>query len=1081
MRTARLSAVLLVALALGSCGRTRSQTEVAPQPALSTSTTLKSLGLYELRVNALGTSHAQAMVTRAGLSAQATEIQGLTFVPHNMVNLRDPAQHVNHMTASFTVTNNTGTTIIVPTFVPVDTDGAYATDGETPFRSVTTRTGAPASAAGMQIEQSYHTNGASIEVDPSATPLVGNLDTGALELNLPAGTTAPGVSHQGWQSATLAPGASVVVNFAASVPMPGTDIGDSDPFSFSLVFAVTDSPAKANLTPIASVQGQTPAADVASPLSGQTVTVEGIVTSVLPGLSGFFVQEEGIDADRDAATSEGIFVYCASNCPSLSAGTRVKVAGTVAEFGGSTQLTSPSVSVVASGVIAPKAISLTLPFDKAQQERYEGMRVTFPETLTVTNNYTYGRYGQLDLSNNGRVFNPTNGNAKTGQSTVTLDDGISAQNPANLNYLSNENTRRTGDTVTGLSGIWHSVANLPMIEPAGAVDFVSVNARTANAQPHDVGGTLKVGGANVLNYFTTYGSSTDRGANNATELQRQRTKMASNLVTLNADVLTLMEVQNNGDTALSDLVAALNEKAGAGTYAAVKTGAVGTDAIKVAIIYKPAKVTPVGAYMTDTNSVFSRPPVAQTFRDNATGGVFSVVANHFKSKGSCNASDPDLGQGCWNNLRVQQSTQLLNFVKTIQQQSGDQDVLLLGDFNAYGAEDPIKTLQGGGFESLNLRIPAEDRYSYQFGGQFGYLDHALSSGSLSAQVTGITEWHVNSDEPTIADYNIEYKKTTGCTATNCTGIDLFDPASPFRASDHDPVLVGLNLTTDGGPVNPGPVNPATPVTSLSANPAALTVTAGGAAVNTTLTTSTQNYSGADLTISTQSGAGLSVTPSVTTVSPNGTFTVSVRAPIGTAAGTYPVTVTTTGEGGLSASTTLNVTVGVGGAVTPVSGHLVISEVYGGGGNTGATYTHDFIEIFNPTNATINLSGYSVQYASATGTSWNLTPLTNVNLAPGQYYLVQQAKGTGGTTPLPTPDASGTIAMAGASGQVALVEGTTKITSSTDAAVRDYVKYSASNTTSARRVSPCVDTDAASDFTTGPADPQNTASPLTTCQ
>ncbi|MFD2608379.1 ExeM/NucH family extracellular endonuclease [Deinococcus taklimakanensis] len=982
-KPARLALLVGAALALGSCAQQTSVPATAPEATTpTTSKPISSLGVYELNINGVGENQMQASVTRAGgLSAQAAEIQGLKFDLLSNSTVADNVQGILHIVTSFTVTNNSGQNIAVPTYIPLDTDGSYATDGETPFRNVVSRKGVPMSGTNIRVEKGYRLSGGAVNEDPNATPLVSNLDTGALQLSLPAGTTAPGISHQGWQTATLAPGASQVVNFAMRVPLQGKDVGDNDPFRFSLVFTVADNPGTVSLTNIASIQGSTPGGDQAAALTGPQ-TIEGVVTSVVPGLSGFFVQEEGIDADADANTSNGVFVYCAASCPAVTTNSRVRVTGTAAEFGGATQLTNPAVTVLASGVPAPAPVALTLPLDKTQLERYEGMRVSFPETLTVTNNYTYGRYGQLDLSNGGRVFNPTNGNAKTGQSTITLDDGISAQNPLNLNYLGSENTRRTGDTVTGLMGIWHAVANLPMLEPEGPVNFVSANSRAANAQPKDVGGSLKVGGANVLNYFTTYGSSADRGANNTTELQRQRTKMANNLVTLNADVLTLMEVQNNGDTALNDLVAALNEKAGAGTYAAVKTGTVGTDAIKVAVIYKPGKVTPVGQYMIDTNSVFSRPPVAQTFRDKATGGVFSVVANHFKSKGSCPASgDTDQGQGCWNNLRVQQATQLLNFVKTIQQTSGDQDVILLGDFNAYGAEDPIKTLQNGGFESLNMRIPAEDRYSYQFNGQFGYLDHALSSQGLSGQVTGITEWHVNSDEPVTADYNTEFKAIPECGGgSNCLGKDLFDAASPFRASDHDPVLVGLNLTADAG------TTPTTPTTALSANPSTLTVTAGGPAVSSTLSTSTQNYSGADLAVSSSNSAGLSVTPSATTVSPNGTFTVSVSAPAGTAAGTYPVTVTTTGDSGLSASTTLNVTVGAPGTTPPtppVTGgsDLIFSEYVEGSSNNKA------IEIYNAGSSAADLSAYSVELYSNGNTSGTSKQALSGTLAPGATLVL----------------------------------------------------------------------------------------------
>ena len=105
----------------------------------------------------------------------------------------------------------------------------------------------------------------------------------------------------------------------------------------------------------------------------------------------------------------------------------------------------------------------------------------------------------------------------------------------------------------------------------------------------------------------------------------------------------------------------------------------------------------------------------------------------------------------------------------------------------------------------------------------------------------------------------------------------------------------------------------------------------------------------------------------------------------------------------------------------VSSTVVISQVYGGGGNSGSTFKNDFVELFNRGATTVSLNGWSVQYASATGTTWQVTNLTNVSIAPGQYYLVQEAQGTGGTVNLPTPDATGTIAMSATAGKVALVE------------------------------------------------------------
>ncbi|MEW5743509.1 MAG: lamin tail domain-containing protein, partial [Myxococcota bacterium] len=119
----------------------------------------------------------------------------------------------------------------------------------------------------------------------------------------------------------------------------------------------------------------------------------------------------------------------------------------------------------------------------------------------------------------------------------------------------------------------------------------------------------------------------------------------------------------------------------------------------------------------------------------------------------------------------------------------------------------------------------------------------------------------------------------------------------------------------------------------------------------------------------------------------------------------------------------------GGGVSNVcgspAGRVVISQIYGAGGNAGATWTHDFVELFNPSSVTVNLSGWSLQYGSATGTTWQVTPLSGV-LTPGRYLLVQQASGGGGTTPLPAPDVVGSVGLAASSGKIALVRSTTAL-------------------------------------------------------
>lgn len=182
------------------------------------------------------------------------------------------------------------------------------------------------------------------------------------------------------------------------------------------------------------------------------------------------------------------------------------------------------------------------------------------------------------------------------------------------------------------------------------------------------------------------------------------------------------------------------------------------------------------------------------------------------------------------------------------------------------------------------------------------------------------------------------------------------------------------------------------------------------------------------------------------------------------------------------------------ATYAASPDVVISQVYGGGGNSGATYTNDFIELFNRGTSTVNLAGWSVQYASATGTTWQVTLLSG-SIAPGQFFLVQQAQGAGGTTALPTPDAVGTIAMSGTAGKVALLASTTALTGACPAGTVDLVGYGAtascfegagptpapSNTNSVSRTDPCQDIDSNSlEFIAGAPNPRNTAAPLNSC-
>lgn len=631
---------------------------------------------------------------------------------------------------------------------------------------------------------------------------------------LPAGITLDNVSPAAADGAT----ASATLNVAA-----GTAIGNySIPVSFanddaqsaSCTVSITIQ-AAAGITRIYDIQGN----GNASPLTGSNVTTEGIVTAVFPSLSGYFLQDATGDGLAD--TSDGIFVYAPG--ASVSVGQKLRLTATVAEYNTVTELTYPSnVQLLGSGFnVTPTDIALPESVE-GELERYEGMLVRITTPLTVSQNYFQGRYGQVTLSADGRLEIPTNryqpGSPEAltqadenARRRIVLDDGSGAQNPNPIPFIGADNTLRAGDTVTDLTGVIDhglitsnsSGARDYKLHPTITPTFTRDNPRTT--APANVGGNVKVASFNVLNYFTTFtdgatasgqtgqgctlGGSTSasncRGASNAAEFARQQAKIVAALKAINADIVGLMEIQNNGNVAVQNLVNALNTAYGRNVYAAVTNlnGPTGTDAIRVALIYKPATVTPDGAALADSNAIHNRPPLAQTFRA-ANGEKLSVVVNHFKSKSCSDASGADAdqgdGQGCYNGRREQQAMALLGFVDTVKAQAGDSDVLVIGDLNSYGMENPIRRLTDAGLvNEIATRIA--EPYSYTFDGESGYLDHALASTSLSAQLAGIADWHINTDEPSVIDYNTEFKPQ-----------DLYS-ATPYRSSDHDPVIVGINL------------------------------------------------------------------------------------------------------------------------------------------------------------------------------------------------------------------------------------------------------------------------------------------------
>jgi predicted extracellular nuclease len=563
---------------------------------------------------------------------------------------------------------------------------------------------------------------------------------------------------------------------------------------------------------IGAVQGS----GFSTPIASE-VTVAGVVVADVPLLGGFYLQDP--DGDGAATTSDGIFVASSS---AVGLGDSVAVTGTPGENFGETRVTASAVSVCTPAppdplTTLPAAAPLDLPSDAAAREPLEGMLVAPVDVLTVSEVFALTRFGELTLSEGGLLVQPTElarpGSAEAQAVAASnalrhliLDDGSNASTSAtNRPYLTIDLPVRVGDELTFTApvvlgfgfGSWR-------LQPAdGTPDGTFALQNTRPAAPDAVGGDITIAAFNVLNYFLTLGPP-GRGATSAPALERQAAKIVTAILALDADIVTLMEIEDsnstgldggsgNADLALADLVGRLNAVAGPGTYAYSpfpdELLAVDRDVIRSAIIYRPAAVTPVGdsvGLVDETVWFNAREPIAQTFE--AQGDVFTVVANHFKSKtpGAPTGDNVDTGdgQGEWNGDRRRQAASLLAFVGQLQAATGDTDVLLMGDFNAYTQEDPIDDMRTAGFTDVGSLFDPE-RYSYVFDELSGSLDHGLASASLLAKVTEAVHWNINAVE----SFSYQY-----------TGDPAFQsppgPApTPYRSSDHDPLVIGLDLAT----------------------------------------------------------------------------------------------------------------------------------------------------------------------------------------------------------------------------------------------------------------------------------------------
>jgi predicted extracellular nuclease len=520
--------------------------------------------------------------------------------------------------------------------------------------------------------------------------------------------------------------------------------------------------------------------------AGQSVITTGIVTAKFIGtgkINGYFLQDE--TGDGNSATSDAIFVY--STTDNVNVGDKIKLTATASEYNGRTQLsTISSKELIASNktIVTQK---VTFSFNNFNWEQYESMLVEFNQTLYVSANANLQQYGQLSLSPV-RKYSPTNQyypsttecinlTTQNSKAPILVDDGVTTAFASSLLLADANGNRRNGERTANLQAIVDDLSGSYVVYPTQKPVFYG-NPRPTNISK--LGNyNLKVCAFNVEYYLTTYG--TGYGAADATQAARQHTKIIAALLAIDADIYGLIEIEQ-GQDALTKLVNALNAATVAGRYAFVNDGGlISGTYTKVGYIYRTDKVQTYQS-LQNNNSVspYNRKK-AQAFTLLSNNHRFIFSLNHFKAKSGCSTAygadvDAGDGQSCYNATRVSEANSTISNSVSWKSVYNDNDVLIMGDLNAYGKEDPIKTLVNAGYTDLHRAFHADSSYSYIYRGEAGYLDHALVSATLLPQVTGMHVFHINADEPEMFGYSGT----------------AYQP-DMYRCSDHDPVVVGLSL------------------------------------------------------------------------------------------------------------------------------------------------------------------------------------------------------------------------------------------------------------------------------------------------
>ncbi len=531
-------------------------------------------------------------------------------------------------------------------------------------------------------------------------------------------------------------------------------------------------------TPIAGIQGD----GGESPVSGQQVTVQGVVTLIQDG-QGLYIEEPRSDADRN--TSNALFIQTDQLPAGVESGSLISIQGTVQEIGEQrdslTALTDIGDPVLCASGQALPLTDVSLPLDEPARESLEGMRIRINDELVVTGVYQFEQ-GKFTLSSNELLYVPTEV-MKPGPATV---DQLGRNRAAALPVLLPDSMGFptlvvSGTTVDQVTGVLAHESRGKRLTLQSISSFSSSDFAASTATSSD---SLRIVGMNLHNYFNGDGKGqgfpTPRGAETIGEFHRQRDRIGAAIEVLDPHVLAVMELENDGfspNSAAQDFIRLANQVTQE-TWAVSRPvdDNTGTDKITVGLFYRTDRLKAVGPSQTLTGPEFkrSRQPQAQLFQQLPGGESLLIVVNHLKSKGSCpdsgeNADQKD-GQGCWNPMRRISAEKMSAWSKELAASMGTDNILILGDMNAYRNEDPVNAIRDAGFTEL-METNQLPTYSFVYSSQHGTLDYAFASDALLGQVQQAYIWHVNAAFP--------------------SHMELPQPWLGF--SDHDPVIVELRL------------------------------------------------------------------------------------------------------------------------------------------------------------------------------------------------------------------------------------------------------------------------------------------------